>query len=294
MKRRSLCGSSQDRCRCAARPDGKRRKPKTTSSIPRLHVALAARVELVRLLVAQVQQDRDVVGAERPQRVLVRAQLAEVEAVRVDVVEVAELAGVGDLLELRDARVVLEQVADHQQPPAALAPRRPRARRRRPCASGFSTKQCLPASSTRSASARVGRDGRGEDDRVELGSSASRSSRSAVKRALGNAARAALARASACVAAPGQLAAGHGGEVAGEVRAPVAEARRRRRRIVTRRILSERVDDALARAAVAVERRALGRRRALQRGERRLGVEVDERVPARVDRLRPLRRVGAA
>ena len=33
---------------------------------------------------------------------------------RVDVADLAELAGVDDLLQLRDARVVLEQVADHQ------------------------------------------------------------------------------------------------------------------------------------------------------------------------------------
>ena len=39
-------------------------------------------------------------GAEAPERVLVGAQLAEVQAVAVDVVDVAELAGVGDLLEL--------------------------------------------------------------------------------------------------------------------------------------------------------------------------------------------------
>jgi hypothetical protein len=51
------------------------------------------------------------VGAERPQRVLVRAELAEVQPVAVDVVDVAELAGRGDLLELGDARVVFEQVA---------------------------------------------------------------------------------------------------------------------------------------------------------------------------------------
>src|SRR3954463_16020729 len=81
---------------------------------PGLRVGLAARVELVGLLVGQVEDDRDVVGAERPQRVLVRSQLPEVEPVRVDVVDVAELAGVGDLLQLLDARVVLEQVADHE------------------------------------------------------------------------------------------------------------------------------------------------------------------------------------
>ena len=37
------------------------------------------------------------------------------------------------------------------------------------CASGFSTKQCLPARSTRSASARVGGHRGGEHDGVELG-----------------------------------------------------------------------------------------------------------------------------
>ena len=34
VKRRSLCGSSQDRCRCAVSPEGKRRKQNTTSSTP--------------------------------------------------------------------------------------------------------------------------------------------------------------------------------------------------------------------------------------------------------------------
>ncbi len=114
MKRRSLCGSSHDRCRWAARPDGKRRKQKTTSSIALAHVALAARLDLVRLLAGEPQQDGDVVRAERPQRVLVGAQLAEVQAVAVDVEHPAELAVVDQLLELDDARVVLEQVADHQ------------------------------------------------------------------------------------------------------------------------------------------------------------------------------------
>src|SRR4029079_280742 len=34
VKRRSLCGSSHDRCRCAAMPDGKRMNANTTSSTP--------------------------------------------------------------------------------------------------------------------------------------------------------------------------------------------------------------------------------------------------------------------
>ena len=92
VKRRSLCGSSQDRCRCAARPDGKRRKQNTTSSIALAHVALAARLDLVRLLAGEPQQHGHVVRAERPQRVLVGAQLAEVQPVAVDVEDAAELA----------------------------------------------------------------------------------------------------------------------------------------------------------------------------------------------------------
>ena len=52
--------------------------------------------------------------AQRPQRVLVGAELPQVQPVGVDVVDVAQLARVGELLELVHARVVLEQVADHE------------------------------------------------------------------------------------------------------------------------------------------------------------------------------------
>ena len=44
---------------------------------------------LPRLLARQVQDHRDVVSAEAPQRVLVGAQLSQVQAVAVDVVDVA-------------------------------------------------------------------------------------------------------------------------------------------------------------------------------------------------------------
>ena len=54
----------------------------------------------------------------------------------------------------------------------------------------------------------------------------------------------------------------------------------------------ERGDDARARVPVAVELGALGGRRALQRGQRRAGVEVDQHVPADVDGLDPLGRVA--
>ncbi len=55
-------------------------------------------------------------GAEAPERVLVCPQLAEVQAVAVDVVDLPELTAISQLLELLHARVVLQQVADHQHP----------------------------------------------------------------------------------------------------------------------------------------------------------------------------------
>jgi hypothetical protein len=79
-----------------------------------LHVALPDRAALVGLLPREAQDHRHVVGAERPERVLVGAQHAQVEPVGVDVAHVAQLAAVHELLERLDARVVLEQVADHQ------------------------------------------------------------------------------------------------------------------------------------------------------------------------------------
>src|SRR5664279_85784 len=74
-------------------------------------------VSVVLYLAGEIEHDRDVVGSQAPERVLVRAQLAEVEPVAVDVVDpVTELPGIGQLLELAHAGVVLEQVPDHQHP----------------------------------------------------------------------------------------------------------------------------------------------------------------------------------
>src|SRR4051795_6957033 len=188
------------------------------------HVGLAARVELGGLLVGEVQEDRDVVGAERPQRVLVRPQLPEVEPVRVDVVDVAELAGVGDLLELRDARVVLEQVADHQRP-AAL-----RRRGDRPLGVGHRLRERLLDEAVLAGAQHalgergVGGDRGGEDDGVELRIVQQVAQLAGEPRGRERA-RVALARRLGGVAAPAQLAAREGGEVTRQVRAPVAEAR---------------------------------------------------------------------
>ena len=116
VKRRSLCGSSHDRCRCAASPEGKRRKQKTTSSTPGSHVRLALGADLVRLLARQAQQHRHVVGAQAPERVLLGAQLAQVQAVAVDVVDVAQLAVGGQAVQHLQPGVVLQEVTDHQDP----------------------------------------------------------------------------------------------------------------------------------------------------------------------------------
>ena len=81
---------------------------------------VAVRPDLGRLLVREVEDHRDVVDAERPERVLVLADRAEVLAVAVDAEDVAEVARVDELLELADAGVVEEQVAGHQHLAARL------------------------------------------------------------------------------------------------------------------------------------------------------------------------------
>ena len=101
VKRRSLCGSSHDRCRCASEPGREAQEAEDDVLDARAHVGLAARrASRTAPPPASRSTHRDVVRAEAPQRVLVGAQLAEVEPVAVDVVDVAELAGVGDLLQL--------------------------------------------------------------------------------------------------------------------------------------------------------------------------------------------------
>ena len=191
---------------------------------PLAHVGLPARLDLVRLLPGEVEQDGDVVRAERPERVLVRAQLPEVEPVRVEVVDLAELAAVGDLLELRDARVVLEQVADHQRPPGL-------ARRvdgplgvRDGLGERLLDEAVLAGAQDLLRQRRVGGDRRRQDDRVErvVGEQV---------RQVGGPARGRdrrpdpLQRGGVAVAQPGELAAGDRREVAREVRAPVAQPR---------------------------------------------------------------------
>ena len=74
----------------------------------------AVRDRLDRVLADQPEDHREVVDAERPERVLVRAHDPEVLPVRVDAEHVAELARVDELLQLAHARVVEQEVAGHQ------------------------------------------------------------------------------------------------------------------------------------------------------------------------------------
>src|SRR5579884_320579 len=85
------------------------------------HVLHARREEVAPLrgrdlgvLVEQVEDHAQVVHAERPERVLVRADDPEVLAVAVDAQHLAQFAAVDELLQLLHARVVEEEVARHQ------------------------------------------------------------------------------------------------------------------------------------------------------------------------------------
>jgi hypothetical protein len=71
------------------------------------------------LFTQEHQQHRDVVGGEAPEDVLLGPELADVEAVGVDVLDLAQDAGPDELLELQHRGMVLEEVAHHQDAPLA-------------------------------------------------------------------------------------------------------------------------------------------------------------------------------
>jgi len=163
------------------------------------------------------------VGAQRPQRVLVGAKLAEIEPVAVDVEDVvAELAVVGQLLERAQARVVLEQVADHQRAAGSgggvdRALRVGDLDRKR-----LLDEAVLAGLEHRDRELGMGRDRGRERDRVQLGigEQVVELGRHAHP---GELSCRSLTRSGVAVAAPAQLAAADRSEVAGEVRSPVPE-----------------------------------------------------------------------
>ena len=189
----------------------------------RLHVALADGIALEGLLAGKPQDHRHVVGSERPERVLVLAVLAEVQPVRVDVVHVAELAGAHQLAELLNARVILEQVTDHQDAVGCPRGLDEGLRLRSRAAHRLLDKAVLPGFEHPRGELCVGRHRRGHHHGVErvVGEQVVERARGARRR---EGRPPALERLLGRVAEPGQLRVGKPVEIAGEVRSPVAEA----------------------------------------------------------------------
>ena len=88
-----------------------------------LEERLAVGERLGRLLVQEVEDDREVVDAEAPERVLVAAYRAEVHAVAVDVEDLARLARVDGSFSFATPRVVEKEVPGHEHEAALLRER---------------------------------------------------------------------------------------------------------------------------------------------------------------------------
>ena len=81
---------------------------------PRLEVDAALGIDLQRIGTDEVLQHRDVMGRKGPEDVLLLAHRAKVEAVAVDVLQLAQHPRFHQVLDLTDRRVVEQHVADHQ------------------------------------------------------------------------------------------------------------------------------------------------------------------------------------
>ena len=172
---RVLCGSSQLRWRCATVAGRELEVAEDDVLDVRPHVALAARLGLDRPLADEVEQHGDVVGAEAPERVLVGAHLAEVHAVAVEVVDLAELVGADQLAHRRERRVEEQQVAHHEPPVGLLGCRHELAGVRRAGRERLLDEHVLARGERPHAERMVRRDARRDHDRVErLGRSADR------------------------------------------------------------------------------------------------------------------------
>src|SRR6476646_4788495 len=79
-----------------------------------LQIVHHVRDRLAPLLAEEPEDHGEVVDAERPERVLVRADHAEVLTVPVDAGDLAQLAGFDELLHLPETRVVEKQMTGHQ------------------------------------------------------------------------------------------------------------------------------------------------------------------------------------
>ncbi len=204
------------------RPEGKAEVAEDDVLDARLQEVAAERDRFHRILVQQVEDDREVVDAERPERVLVGPDAAEVLAVPVDAEHVPELARVDELLQLADAGVIEEQVSRQEHELALLGDRDElvdlRARHR----GRLLDEDVLPGLEGELRELVVGRHRRRDYDGVELriGEHLLEGLRPARLRIP---ALVLLALAVRGIGEPGELR--EVGEVAGEVPAPLAEPR---------------------------------------------------------------------
>ena len=177
---------------------------------------------LHRLLAGQQQEHRHVVRPQAPERVLIGAQLPQVQAIAVDVVDLSKVAAVSQVLERLDPGVVLQQMPDHQQSPGLLG------RLHRALGIGHRLSQRLLHETVLAGlQDRRGQRGmrgnrRGQDDRVELGIF-QQHPEIARRRHTGEPDRRPRPCLLGFVTAPRELAARQFGEVACQVRPPVAE-----------------------------------------------------------------------
>ncbi len=80
----------------------------------RLQIGLPLRRHRHRHLAQQVQNDRNVVRSQAPHHVLVLADLAQVAPLGIQVIDLAQLTTVHQFLEVRDGRVIQEQMPHHE------------------------------------------------------------------------------------------------------------------------------------------------------------------------------------
>ena len=112
--RRSLLGASHDSSTCATVLEGNSRLMNATSGMPGMMQPRLSAVTCVGDSSEPVAQDREVVRTEVPHDADVGLVQAEVHATRRDEVDLAEIAGVDQLLDRPHGRAVQERVARHE------------------------------------------------------------------------------------------------------------------------------------------------------------------------------------
>ena len=79
-----------------------------------MKVVAPLRLHSVGHLSQQPQDDRKVMGGERPQNIFFAADFSQVETVRIDVLDAAKFSSVDQFLEFENRGVVPQQMSDHE------------------------------------------------------------------------------------------------------------------------------------------------------------------------------------